>query len=163
MISGTISSHDYLQAHHLHRKATQLWAFAGGAVILLVGLALLLYGQMRISLIASCSGVGALVGEFFVANVVLPRKVKRLHGQQKELSSPFVYSWDRGHIEAKGVNGSSRRAWSDYCKVKDSEHIFLLYHADIIFEMLPKAWFKNESLVAEFREFANAATKSNAS
>lgn len=151
-----------MQAHCLHRKAVHAWALAIGAVILSVGVALLAYGKLKVGLIAVCAGVGSLVGELFVAYVVLPRQVKKLHGQQKALSEAFTYSWDRDHIEAKGSSGSSRRAWGDYCKIKESEHIFLLYHADNLFEMLPKAWFKSESMVAEFRRHANAAARSGA-
>lgn len=70
---------------------------------------------------------------------------------------PDTYTWDSDFIAAQGVSGQSRRAWKNYAKFKENEEMFLLYHADNMFEMLPKRWFISDAQIAEFRGCASRA------
>ena len=110
-------------------------------------------------MIALFAGAGAFIGEYLVAYVYLPRKVQKLHTQQKDLAGQFTYSWDAQHIEAQSNTGSARRPWNHYAKVKEDEHVFLLYHSDNMFEMLPKSWFPSSEAINEFRKLALRAAE----
>jgi hypothetical protein len=154
MITGSISVNDYMQAQRLHRKSFAKWSNISAAVIAACGVVMLMAGPRQFGVIALFTGVGAFLGEYFVAYIYLPRKVKKLHTQQKALTSQFTYSWDTQHIEAQSSTGSSRRPWDHYAKVKEDENIFLLYHADNMFEMLPKSWFPSSEAIDEFRKLA---------
>ncbi len=89
--------------------------------------------------------------------IFLPRKVRRLHQQQKDLASPYTYKWDSEFLEAQGVNGQAKREWKNYAKFAENEKLFLLYHADNLFEMFPKSWFKDQTQITEFRSLASRA------
>jgi len=159
MITGTISPSDYLNAQRLHRARSVRWCYLVSAVIFAVGLAIYFLSNQKIGFIIACASIGGGVGELIMSTVYLPLKVRRLHNQQKDLASPFTYKWDPIFLEAQGISGQSKREWKNYAKYKEDEKIFLLYHADNLFEMFPKSWFRDEMQVSEFRELANRAGK----
>jgi hypothetical protein len=111
-------------------------------------------GSSHFGAIVLATGGGAFIGEYFFAKIHLPRKIEKLHAQQKDLASQFTYSWDASHIEAKSSIGSARRAWTHYTKIREDANIFLLYHSDNMFEMLPKSWFPSSEAIDEFRQLA---------
>ena len=159
MITGTITPSDYLNAQRLHRKRAEIFYFSASGTAVVIGLVLLATGLLFPGLLFVCGGIGGAVGELVTSLIVLPWKVRRLHSQQKDLASPFTYTWNSEFLEATGVSGESKRAWKNYAKVKENKNVFLLYHADNLFEMLPKTWFTSREQEAEFRELAkNAGT-----
>lgn len=159
MITGTISVADFLRAQRLHRKSVRGWSYAFAAAALFISTLLFFFGMKQSGLICGFAGIGAFVGELVTARVYLPWKVRRLHSQQKALAQPFTYSWDREYIHVQGAQGSAKRLWTDYCKVKEDEDVILLYHADNLFEMLPKAWFGTAESLADFRALASGARR----
>ena len=159
MIIGTISQADYLNAQKLHRARSAEWYYLTSLVAFALGLLIYFLFNRNIGLIVACAGIGGVVGELLMSTVYLPRQVRRLHNQQKDLASPFTYQWDSMFLEAQGISGQSKRAWKNYAKYKEDEKIFLLYHADNLFEMFPKRWFRDEAQVSEFRGLANQAGK----
>jgi hypothetical protein len=120
---------------------------------------MLMAGSKQFGVIAPFAGAGAFIGEYVVAYVYLPRKVEKLHSQQKGLAGQFTYSWDAQHVEAQSNTGSSRRPWNHYAKVKEDDYVFLLYHSDSMFEMLPKSWFPSSDAINEFRKLAHRAAE----
>ena len=154
MVTGSISVSDYIQAQRLHRKSIAKWSNISAAVITACGVVMLMAGSKQFGVIALFAGAGAFIGEYVVANLYLPRKVAKLHAQQKDLAGQFTYSWDDKHIQAQSNTGSSKRPWSHYAKVREDAHVFLLYHSDNMFEMLPKSWFPSSEAINEFRTLA---------
>lgn len=155
MITGTISFSDYLSAQRLHRAASVRWYYLAALVAIAIGAGIYCSFSQSAGLIIASAGIGGLVGELVVARVFLPWRVRRLYAQQKDLASPFTYSWTSAFIEARGISGHSKRAWESYAKYKEDERLFLLYHADNLFEMFPKSWFRDQSQIREFRELAS--------
>ena len=156
-ITGTISASDLLNAQRLHREKTVRWLYAGGGIVAVVGVGLLGLENKMFALVLIGGGLGAVIGELITSAIVLPKKVRRMYRQLKDLSSPFTYSWDAEFLEAQGRSGHSKREWRNYVKFKENEKLFLLYHADNIFEMLPKSWFQDQAQVADFRSHARRA------
>lgn len=159
MITGSISASDYLNAQRLHREKSVRWYYAASGTAIAVGVALYFFYQQKLGFIVGCAGIGGVIGELVMSSLYLPWKIRRLHVQQKDLASPFTYTWDSEFLEAKGVSGQSKRQWSNYAKCKENEKLFLLYHSDVLFEMFPKNWFQNQTQIAEFRSLANRAGK----
>lgn len=160
MITGLISVQDFLRGQRLHRRPIAIGSHVFVAVLMVFGAAALFFAPSpHLGLACLGAGIGGLIGELVTSQVYLPRKVRRLHAQQKDLASPFSYEWDEGHLTARGASGSARRPWSNYVKLKEDEHLFLLYHADNLFEMFPKSWFPTPEAMAEFRRLAEAAGK----
>jgi len=154
MITGTISIADYLHAQRLHRKSIAKWSYIASAAIAACGVVMLVVGSTNYGLIALCASLGSLIGESVSSRFLLPRRVAKLHAQQKALSEQFTYSWDAEQILAQSPVWSAKRPWSHYIKVKEDAHVFLLYHNDQIFEVLPKSWFPSPDSIIEFRKLA---------
>jgi hypothetical protein len=151
MISGHISVNDYLQAQRLHRKSWEKWSKIVAVVIVVFSVAIIVVGYRNFGVLLLCVGMGLLISEYTFASIYLPRFVKKNHAQRKDLANRFTYSWDTEYVEAKSDTGSAKRPWSHYTKLKEDEHVFLLYHADNMFEMLPKSWFPSLEKIHEFR------------
>lgn len=159
MITGTISSSDYLNAQRLHRAKTVRWFYLIAVIVILGGSGIFFFAHSTVGLIVAGASLGALLGELVMSALYLPWKSRRIHAQQKDFASPFTYTWDSSVIEARGVSGQSKREWVNYAKVKEDDWLFLLYHADNLFEMVPKRWFQNQAQIQEFRELASRAGK----
>jgi hypothetical protein len=157
MITGTISISDYLDAQRLHRSPGIWWYYLASAIAVAIVVALYFLSKRNLGLIVGCAGIGGVIGELTMSAFYLPWKVRRLHRQQKTLASPFTYTWDSEFLEARGISGHSKHEWKNYAKCKESEKIFLLYHADNLFEMFPKSWFRDQTQIDEFRKFAHRA------
>lgn len=159
MITGTISVSDYLGAQRLHRKPGVWWYYLASVIAIALGLALYFLSKRSLGLIVGCAGIGGVIGELAISAFYLPWKVRRLHRQQKTLTSPSTYTWNSEFLEASGASGHSKHEWTNYAKCKENEKIFLLYHADNLFEMFPKSWFSDQTQIEEFRKFAQRAGK----
>ena len=159
MITGSISASDYLNAQRLHRAKSVRMYYAASVAAIVVGVASFFFFQQKLGFIIGSAGVGGVIGELVMSISYIPWKTRRLYRQQKDLSSPFVYTWNSEYLEARGFSGQSKRQWADYLMCKENESIFLLYHCDLIFEMFPKAWFKDQDQLAEFRNFAHRSMK----
>lgn len=157
MISGTISKADYLNAQRLHRAKMENRYYLASGIAIAVGIAIYLFHNPKLGFILFCAGVGGALGELVMSSVFLPRKVSHLYQQQKDLASPFTYKWDSEFLEAQGVSGQAKRKWDNYAKYKEDKNIFLLYHADNLFEMFPKSWFTDSNQVNDFRKLASRA------
>jgi hypothetical protein len=158
MITGTITASDYLDAQRLHGERLRRWYRYVCAALAVVGIAFVVFGLRRPGVTLVLVGIVGLVVEYLVWTFYLPRKIRHLHLQQKDFASPFTYWWDAEFIEAKSDSGQSKRKWRNYAKFKESETIFLLYHADNMFEALPKKWFRDQAQIDEFRQFAQPNT-----
>jgi len=153
VISGIISVNDYLCAQRLNRKSTHKRSLVFAEVLASCGFAVMLV-DVKWGVVVLGAGVGAFLGEYLCANLVLPRKAKKLHAQRKELANEVIYSWDAEHLEAKSSIGVSKMPWSHFVKMKEDENGFLLYVSDNLFQMFPKAWFPGEDAIDGFRKLA---------
>ncbi|MCL2075063.1 MAG: YcxB family protein [Betaproteobacteria bacterium] len=159
MITGSISTSDYLNAQRLHRAKSVRWFHITSGIIVAVGIATYFFGEHAIGFMIGGAGIGGVIGDLVLSSLYLPWKVRRIHQQHKDFASPFTYTWDSECIEVKHISGQAKRQWSDYAKCKEDEKQFLLYHSDIMFEMIPKSWFQDQTQIAEFRNLAHRARK----
>jgi YcxB-like protein len=158
MITGTISASDYLDAQRLHGERVRRWYFYICAAVITAGIAFTAFGLRRPGVTLVFVAIIGLVVEYLIWTFYLPRKIRHLHRQQKDFALPFTYWWDAEFIESKSDNGQSKRRWRNYAKFKENETMFLLYHADNMFEALPKNWFRDQAQIDEFRRFAKPDT-----
>lgn len=151
---------DFLNAQKLFRSGYVSVFYTISIFIAFIGLSFWVSFQWKEGSIVIAGVIGAWLIELMVSRVFLPRKVKRLYSQQKDFASAFVYKWDNIFIEAEGVSGRSKREWKNYLKYSEDKNMFLLYHNDIMFEMIPKRWFSDQTQMNEFRELAKQAGSS---
>ena len=157
MISGAITSQHYLAALRLHRKRAvkrQLLILVVSAV---AGVVIVAAGYMLAGLILVGAGVGGLIGEFVQSRFVLPRRAEKIYNQQAALRATYTYSWDKDGVRVSSESVQAKRPWSDYIKTLEDDHLLLLYHSDIMFEIFPKSWFASREQADAFRALASRA------
>ncbi|QNH11703.1 YcxB family protein [Xanthomonas sp. SI] len=160
MISGIISVDDYLAAQRLHHGRLFRRALTLMAVLLLVGMPLLLFGSpdsIR-SLIGGLlvgMGGGGLIGFPLLYKWKIPRKVRRLHAQQATLRHSITYAWDEDGLEVSWSGGRARRSWTDFIRYRESPRVLLLYHNDMLFDMVPTSWFVDDAQREAFQRLAS--------
>lgn len=126
------------------------------AVALVIGI-LLMGAGVRWWFIVAMAGVGGLIGQWWEDNFYLPSKVKKLHAQYKGFAEPMAFSWDAEVIEGENSEGYGRRKWKDFVRVREDEHVFLLFVTDQLWHVYAKRWFTEPAQVDEFRKYANQA------
>jgi hypothetical protein len=154
MISGAISSKHYLDALRLHRQKAVKRQLLVLVALAAVGVLVAAAGYRLIGLILIGAGVGGLIGEFIQSRFLLPRKAEKIYNQQAALRANYTYSWDKDGVSVSSATVQAKRPWSDYIKTLENEHLLLLYHSDIMFEIFPKTWFANPEQADEFRVLA---------
>ncbi len=158
MISGIISPHDHLAAQRLHTRHQLRRALAILAATLLVGLSLVLWlpPDLRVfgALLMGAAG-GGLIGLGVTRAWILPRKVRRLHAQQAALRHVVTYAWDEAGIDVAWSGGQARRPWTDFVRCRENAQVLLLYHNDMLFEVVPTSWFVDATQREAFRRLAS--------
>ena len=152
-VSGRISPEIYLQAQQLHRAKAVKWTYLSCAGLALIGFILVAL-QIRWGWVAITAGIGGGLGHWVGERFYVPYKVIKLYRQYKDLAASFSMSWDAQTLTGQGPNGHMQRPWNRYHKWKEDRHVFLLYVADNLFEVVPKAWFPSAALVDDFRQCA---------
>ena len=83
--------------------------------------------------------------------VYIPWKARRVFRQQKSFHRSFELSrYDTG-FTARDSNGQYTTPWSDFIKWKEDGRLFLLYHSDVLFHMVPERAFPSENSLSESR------------
>jgi hypothetical protein len=89
-----------------------------------------------------------LIGRYFW----VPRYVKRIYQQQKDLQKPVEIVITQEALLSANEYGQSTKPWSDFTNWKENEHLFLLYHSDALQTLIPKRVFSNEEQIEFLRE-----------
>jgi hypothetical protein len=144
-ISGKLSAEDYLTANLLHRSRPGLRLWFRRAVWILLAIEIPLFALATIGDPSWTFITLALVfaAAFILADrhVFLPRRARRIYDQQRSLQEPFT-----GHLTTTGMfcqspSGTLRRDWADHLGWLEGRDMFLLYHSDVAFHILPKRFF----------------------
>lgn len=148
-INGRFNFADYLIATKLHAKrgwlmTCLLYYFIGALSIMTVGgVVAAIQGRMDWGLLLfPASFLAFLVAYQFI---ILPRQVARMFNQQKSLSAPFEMEMTDEGLLYRNEFGSGLTLWSHFIKWKENKEMLLLYRNDIMFNMLPRRLFHDES------------------
>ncbi|NYF20420.1 hypothetical protein HDC36_001881 [Xanthomonas sp. JAI131] len=159
MISGVISLDDYLAAQRLHQRRPLRRALVLSATLLLVGVPLVIVGTSDAVCIVGGLlggiGGGGLIGLALLYGWKLPRKLRRLHAQQAALRHAITYAWDENGLEVTWSGGHARRPWADFIRYRENPQVLLLYHNDMLFDMVPTSWFVDAAQREAFRKLAS--------
>ncbi|MCC4597917.1 YcxB family protein [Xanthomonas campestris pv. phormiicola] len=158
MISGIISVDDYLAAQRLHQRRPLRRALVLTATLLLAGVPLVIVGTSDAVCVVGGMlggiGGGGLIGLALLYGWKLPRKLRRLHAQQAALRHAITYAWDETGLEVRWSGGQARRPWTDFIRYRESPQVLLLYHNDMLFDMVPTSWFADAAQREAFRRLA---------
>lgn len=155
MISGTISAGEFLAAQRLHLQPMVRRQLLVLAILVVVGLLTIGVGYFFPGIVIFGAGAGGFIGHFVLHKWSLPRRHLRLFNQQVSLRDRFTYSWDAEHVSVVTDSGQAKRPWVIYVKSKDNDQVFLLYHSDIMFEVIPKPWFHSLEQIEAFRRLVS--------
>lgn len=155
----TLTEDDYAAAKKLH----VLNSFRGRAPLSAMAVIAALY---VIFLFATFAGVrsSGLPNEvthalflFLLASPIVtylllaPYVARRTFRQQKTLHQPVTYSWSATGLKVSSINGEWWVPWTDYLKWSENPKVALFYHAQHLFQILPKRALTAEQL-ADLRE-----------
>lgn len=154
MLKVTLKEGDYIDAQFLYGKSTpkRLGVYA---LVVLVLMAIAYFGWQAAHGVVAVGALGGVIGGIIGFVVVrffyMPWKAKRVFRQQKSLQYPFEFAWDGESFITRNEKGNSNTPWSDYTKWRENQQMFLLYHSDVMFQMVPKRAFPDDTSVDEFR------------
>lgn len=153
MITGIVSADDYVEAYRLHRRsvASAMTWIMGGAI--LFGIALTIFGKSFLGVIIVFGGIGGLIGEKIHAGLYLPNRARKHYSQFKGIDTPITYRWDSGRLSVQSERGGGDRDWETIHKLNENDRLFLLCLTDVLFEIIPKAWFISQEQMSEFRRY----------
>lgn len=148
-IEGQITPRDYVQAQYLHVRPRPLFGCLEIGLlffsVLIAGFFIFTFvreGENLAWLLVLLAAGGYLAAYFFW---YLPWFARRLYGQQKALQSAFRMRVTEEGVFAETEHGQALTPWSFVLKWKEGRHLFLIYHADVLFQMIPKRCIKSES------------------
>lgn len=159
---GTIEVDDLIAAQRLHRAAADRRFLMLDLGLAVAGLALILAAHpslLAILPIWGCSigamlvGAGVTTGvlQWVASKTLQPRFWKRLYAQQKSLHAPITCRFDDTGLALSTPLGQGHRPWSHYIRLRENDAVILLYHSDILFDLIPKRWFADPAMLQAFR------------
>ena len=148
-IEGQITPRDYVQVQYLHVRPRPLFG------CLEIGLLFVFVLVAGFGIVASFREGGIptwllvllAAGGYPAAYFLwyLPWRTRRLYGQHKALQSAFRMRVTEEGVFAETEHGQTMTPWSFVLKWKEGRRLFLIYHADVLFQMIPKRCIKSES------------------
>ena len=149
MLTASVTEDNLLKAQWLHARPSGAKAALFLLVLALGGL--YLYDQADITPGILIGGfVGGVLGFAAYYFVFLKYKCAKIYRQQKNLHTPYQFSWDNDGIYMKSEIAEGKMKWTDFTKRKENKTLFLLYHSDALFNIVPKSAFTNEQQLSEF-------------
>ena len=153
---GQLTADDYIAANKLHMRKRGWKRVAWVVFWVLLGVGALLSADVAIR--DPNSGLPPLllilliaVTQLFVRLFYLPRRVRRVYSQQRNLQLPFESVCTDSGIESTNANTSSRLPWSHLIRWKEGATLFVLYQSDLMMTMVPKRCFAQPEQVDAFR------------
>jgi len=158
-LDGQLVWGDYLRSQYLHFRPRPWLAVVGIVILVLIVWASYvtisdwLSGAGPWILAAIC--VVSLLYIVLYVGVIIPISAYRIFKQQKSLNLPFSIEASSEVFCSFNETGKITMPWSHFVKWKESEKLLLLYHSDILFNLVPKRLFQSDAQLNEFRGFLN--------
>ena len=155
-LTGQLAPDDYLAATNLHMRKRGWKRLAWILVWSVLGVAAFMFGL--IALREPSSGLPNLsvillifIAYLFVRTVYLPRRVRRIFSQQKNLQLPFESTVTDSGIDSTNANGKTHLPWSHVIRWKEGATVFIVYQSDLMFCIVPKRLFTHPEHLDAFR------------
>jgi hypothetical protein len=147
-IEGNITLEDYQNANRLHRRAKGFGSILRILIYVYFALMLgfVLFLAVRSPSLGTILPFLILVGLFIFIWAYIPRRIKKVYEQQKELRLPYTMTLDEAGFHMKNEIGESNRPWNMFVKWKEDKNLIMLYHSDVLFSMISKRYLSEEAL-----------------
>jgi len=154
-IKGQLQWTDYRQAQLLHSRPTG-WVTIVMNVFLafwvgtfLLGLFFSATGRLAFALMVP--GIALVALFVFYRFVLMPRQIQQSFSQQEELAAPFELEITEAGLNLTNEFGQTNRPWENFTQWKENKELFLLYHADVLYTILPKRLLSNPEEIDTIR------------
>jgi hypothetical protein len=158
-IKGQLQWTDYLAAQLLHMQASGfVRAVQYGSIALMVlasltTLFLFFVGQFEGSIIYIFPVFILIIIFPLYRYVFLPNRIEKLFTQQKELSLPFEFEFTEAGMHTSNELGNSTRPWTYFTKWKENKELIMIYHSDVLFNIVPKRFFAEAQQIETLKSF----------
>lgn len=133
-----ITRDDFRRAQWLHIKPRPVFVVLGALVLALMLIvavyALLSRDSERAALI-----IVVAVSYLVFTVVAHRRRVARAYDQTKALHDEFAMTVDGSGIHTAAERGQSTMLYGDILRIREDERVMLIYHADNLFNVIPKS------------------------
>lgn len=153
---GELTADDYVAANNLHLRKRGWKRIAWIVFWVLLGVGALLSADIAIQ--EPDVGLPPLLLILFIAALQLfvrlfyvPRRVRRVYSQQRNLQLPFESVCTDTGIESSNATSTSRLPWSHLVRWKEGPTLFVVYQSDLLFNIVPKRCFSEPEQVDAFR------------
>lgn len=153
-----ITEQDYMEARDLfvanepwyRRRSRWLMPWVGGLLIALQVLYIITVPDRNPAIPA----FGFLIGIYLLyCGFAIRRYFRRLYRNDKRFQHDFTAEISEDGIHIVTPNAETQMKWSNFIRILESDTIFMLFHAEWIFNIFPKRAF-DPSEVPQFRDMA---------
>jgi hypothetical protein len=115
-----------------------------------------------IGLLVAAAACGAVAARLLITPAFVWWGARRLFRESKSLHEPYDVTWDERGTNLTATNWSTKTAWSDYLKYRDSKNYFLLYVNRACFHIIPKRAFSDDNSLEQFERAVRTNIRSKA-
>ena len=151
-----LTPEDYVQACNINMRPRPVLKWAGYLLLALAAFAVV------ISLLFAVSGgEGFFIPVFLVFMLayfaflflfLVPRRVRKIFWQQKAMQIPYSYTVTDEAVMTKSEISEEKLPWNHFIKWKEGKNLFVIYHSDVMFRMVPKRCFMSPEEMTQFRQ-----------
>lgn len=158
-INGQLQWTDYLNSQLLHLRPTAfmriVYYFFYALVVFAFGQVIYHFvtGQLDFSFVLLLPLL-ILVAMFpLYRYVLLPMQTRKIFAQQKALHSPFEVEFNETEMTVSNEFGNSRIPWGNFARWKEDSELILLYHSDVMYNIIPKRFFSDSQQIEIVKSF----------
>lgn len=148
-ITGHITAQEYIAAGHLHRRRKVVLGYWISGILVLAGIIVFFAVAPKPGFVLAGAGIGGAIGGFIESRLYLPWRLRQLHAQSK--TADVTCTWDEDKLFFSSENGQGYQLWADFRKAKENDELILLYHNDVLYQIIAKRWFATASDLDSFR------------
>ncbi len=155
-----IAANDLVEANRIHLRGKLAWLllfFSIGLIAVWVyvilskpmGLGTDLLLGLLVIVVGALGGLGGYALQYFL---IVPISAGISYRQQRSLRRSFNLSWNEDGVATTSASATGLMPWSDYRKWLEGKNLFLLYHSNRLYQLVPKRAFVDQEGVTRFRE-----------
>lgn len=146
---------DFIAAFRLHQRPRPVVAVFGGIIVALFVFAIVLSASSFVHGTAEWyDWVGPLGGLYLAAWywLIVPARLKKLYWQQKAFHEPIQVELRTEGMSFSHIHGAGVLPWAHVHKWRESKDLFLVYHSDALYNVLPKRDLRSPAEIEEVRQ-----------
>ena len=151
-----ITEQDYLEAHSLFAANEPVYRRLSRRFMPWIGAILLVTQLTYLAIVPDANRVTAALGSaigvyFLYCGFALRRYFRRSYRKDRRFQHDFTTDISEDGIHIAMPTAEAQLKWGNFIRFLESDDIFMLFHSDLIFNILPKRAFAADE-IDQFRE-----------